>query len=50
MWLKVPPNWTYLYGSLQKNTTYCVTVLAFDEYGEGPAENCINVTIRDGGR
>ncbi|KAJ7323754.1 chromatin-modulating protein mrc1 [Desmophyllum pertusum] len=32
----------------QKNTTYCVTVLAFDEYGEGPAENCINVTIRDG--
>ena len=52
MWWKVPPHWTYFYGpyAFQKNTTYCATVLAFNEYGEGPAEKCINITIRDGGR
>ncbi|KAJ7378583.1 hypothetical protein OS493_021882, partial [Desmophyllum pertusum] len=50
MWWKVPPDWTYFYGpyAFQKNTTYCATVLAFNEYGEGPAEKCTNITIRDG--
>ena len=50
--------WDYTFGSevnnfvvgpLKKNTTYCVTVLAFDEYGDGPANKCINITTQDGG-
>jgi len=36
-------------GPLKKNTTYCVTVLAFDEHGDGPADKCINITTQDGG-
>ena len=51
-------GWNYTLGSevtsfhvgpLKKNTTYCVRVLAFDEYGDGPADECINITTQDGG-
>lgn len=37
-------------GLLKRNTTYCVTIIAFDEYGKGPAGDCINITTRDGGK
>ncbi|RMX54060.1 hypothetical protein pdam_00013141, partial [Pocillopora damicornis] len=30
------------------NSTYCITVLAFNEAGDGPAAKCINFTTRDG--
>ena len=51
-------RWNYTFGSevtsifvgpLKKNTTYCVTVFAFDEYGDGPVNECINITTQDGG-
>lgn len=32
------------------NSTYCITVLAFNEAGDGPAAKCINFTTRDGGK
>ena len=50
-------NWTFgpettaaALGPLKRNTTFCVTILAFDEYGKSPAGDCINITTRDGGK
>ena len=50
-------NWTFgpettaaALGPFKRNTTFCVTILAFDEYGKGPASDCINITTRDGGK
>ena len=36
----------------QINTEYCLAVLAFDEYGNGPSSNrkCINLTFVDGSK
>ena len=49
-WTLGPEKNVFAVGSLKRNTTYCVTIIAFDEYGKGPAGDCINITTRDGGK
>ena len=36
----------------QVNTEYCLAVLAFDEYGNGPSSSmkCLNITLVDGSK
>lgn len=36
----------------QVNTEYCLAVLAFDEYGNGPSSSmkCLNMTLVDGSK
>jgi len=49
-WTLGPETTAAVLGPLKRNTTFCVTILAFDEYGKGPAGDCINITTRDGGK
>ena len=47
--LKVNSNITNIkVDSLQMNTTYCVSVLAYNKYGNGEIENCTLVKTASG--
>lgn len=40
----------YKITGLDRNETYCVRVLAYNEYGDGEASRCLNVTTAEGNR
>ena len=40
----------YKMTGLERNETYCVRVLAYNEYGDGEASRCLNVTTAEGNR
>ena len=46
----VDADTTAFFVGFSRSNTYCATVLAFNEGGDGPAPKCINITTRDGGR
>ena len=49
-WTLGPETTGAAFGPFKRNTTFCVTILAFDEYGKSPASDCINITTHDGGK
>ena len=49
-WTLGPETTAAALGPLKRNTTFCVTIVTFDEYGKSPASDCINITTRDGGK
>ena len=40
----------YKMTGLERNETYCVRVLAYNEFGDGEASHCLNVTTAEGDR
>ena len=40
----------YRMTGLERNETYCVRVLAYNEYGDGEASRCLNATTTEGNR
>ncbi len=51
MWWTFGPNTTAAaFGPFERNTIFCAAVVALNNYGEGVAADCVNITTRDGGR
>ena len=38
----------YRMAGLERNATYCVRILAYDEYGDGEISNCTDATTTEG--